>query len=151
MPTQMIFGERQFIPDDVLSPTNALVVFHKISPLAVVCSSVTISGNRPVMRMIDLTSMGAVAHAGVFIGKIEMVGIITVKKNWVDLLRAYSDICDPRGNDISIIFTSPCVPGSTVRITAHGAVIDGIAIGVSEKGGGASLSFVVHGLSISAS
>lgn len=151
MPAQAIFGERQFLPDDIFSPTNVLVVFHKISPLAVVCASITITGNRPVAKIIDLASGGAVATTGVFTGSIEMAGVVTVRKNWVELLRQYSDLCDASGNDISIIITSPCFPNSTVTITAHGAVVEAVVFGVSEKGGGGSVKFMFSGLSMSVS
>lgn len=149
MPTTTVFGNRQFIPDEVFSYENVLVVFHKVSNQGLVCSQITMKVTRPTGKITDLASGKAVIVSGFVQGSMVIGGILTVRKNAIDILNAYSTICDPSENDISIYVGNPCEPGRILKITAHGVVVSELAVSIGGEASGITIAFLISGISIS--
>lgn len=147
-----LFGNRLFVPVDVITVSNVIVKFDAAEDLMTVCEVVEISGARTINRVIDLCSGDAVGVAGIFNGNLTTRGVVLPSRSPVKLINAYSTLCSADNNDISIYYYSECTENSSLVITAKGCLLDAFATSVGSSGGNpiiaATMRFFIAGITI---
>jgi len=147
MTTANLFGNRLFLPVDVISLSDVTISFDKANTSAV-CDSIDLIIQRGIGRVIDLSSGDAIGTATLPQGRLICTGVILPSRSPVSVINAYVDICDKQNpNTITLYFYSEC-NDDVLKITAKGCILELFSVRASQQGIMSIMQFFVGGVEI---